>query len=639
MSLKARLRIAILGLVVPIVLAISILYLQSAIAEGLEDAGARAELIASHVRSHVLDRIAERLAQRTPPLPPGTPLAEQKQLWYAIVRDDAPLARMLEKMVSSSSSVIEIMVSDEQGRILASSIASRTSSAAMNLPEYEVWQRGKPWRALREVLTRNRDYATSVALGLAGETDPVLTVRVVLSSVLLRQRIEPQLRKIAALLLGALGVSVFLAFVVSNLVSTSVRRIGRNIELISAGEAGTEEPYQFESKDLIDLQSKLALLGKKYTGFREDAANLRSNIAHMLQRLEEAVLIFGSDGSLRMVGAPAERVLMRRHDELIGKNYEELFPHWTPLGAALHTALRLSAPVRDRPITLDRGAPPAVRLIANIEPIEGAPGQPPGLLVTLRDAESRRQIESQLDISSRLAAMSRITGGVAHEIKNPLNAVSLHLEILRRRLDSQDGALLDEVNVIAREIQRLDRVVKTFLDFNRPLELKWQLCDLAEVTQEIVTLVAPQAEAAGVRAVTEVECAPAWIRADRDLLKQAVLNVVTNGIEAMANGGELALRIRQSFDEYVLTVADQGAGILPEVQDKIFTLYFSTKPHGSGIGLAMAFRVVQLHSGRIYFDSEQGKGTSFHLAFPVAQNALHGEQARSAGQGQSGAVH
>jgi signal transduction histidine kinase len=252
-----------------------------------------------------------------------------------------------------------------------------------------------------------------------------------------------------------------------------------------------------------------------------------------------------------------------------------------------------------------------VHALVSVEPLENAQGANMGTLITLRDAESRRQLEIQLDISSRLTALSRLTSGVAHEIKNPLNAMAVHLEVLRSRLEDTEP----EVEVISREIKRLDHVVKTFLNFNRPLELKMDIMNLAALAEEVATLVTPDAKIKGIAVQTEIQ-GDAWITGDEDLIKQAVLNVVVNAMEAMKEGGILKIAAAVVDGESCLVVADSGPGIPAAVREKIFNLYFSTKQNGSGIGLAMTFRVIQMHSGTIDFVTEEGKGTSFHLRFP-----------------------
>jgi signal transduction histidine kinase len=232
------------------------------------------------------------------------------------------------------------------------------------------------------------------------------------------------------------------------------------------------------------------------------------------------------------------------------------------------------------------------------------------------------RMESQLDVASRLAAISRITGGVAHEIKNPLNAISLHLDLLRARLDGAEEGLTSEIDILSREVRRLDRVVKTFLDFSRPVDVRLEEVDLAELVREVADLMTPQARLAHIDMQFD---APAngeitAIRGDADMLKQAVLNLVTNGLDAMQAahvGGQLHMSVGRAGDYIILEVADNGPGIPPELRQKVFQLYFTTKSTGSGIGLAMTYRAVQLHNGTIDFSSVDGQGTTFRLQFPA----------------------
>jgi hypothetical protein len=290
------------------------------------------------------------------------------------------------------------------------------------------------------------------------------------------------------------------------------------------------------------------------------------------------------------------------------------------LGAAVSGAVALQRPLKDSLITVERDGQPAARLLVNVEFLEAFPGRERlGTLVTLRDAESRREIGTHLDLSARLAAISRLTGGVAHEIKNPLNSIALHLEVLRAKLEGQGGQVEQELDVISNEIMRLDRVVKTFLDFTRPLDLNPEDVDAAALAREIVRLVGPEATARGIQIVLDCDAVPVLLSADKDLLKQAFLNVVMNAVEAMKNGGRLEIAVKRAGAECSIRVTDQGGGIPENVRDKIFNLYFTTKGTGSGIGLAMTFRVVQLHNGTIDFTSDAGRGTTFWLRLPAQQ--------------------
>lgn len=231
------------------------------------------------------------------------------------------------------------------------------------------------------------------------------------------------------------------------------------------------------------------------------------------------------------------------------------------------------------------------------------------------------RLASQLDVATRLNAISRLTGGVAHEIKNPLNAIALRLDFVRAQLGAPEEQLAPEFDILSKEVLRLDRVVKTFLDFSRPVEVNFEKVDLAALVREVAHLMTPQARLAGITLDLEIPAEPAPMRADADMIKQVVLNLVTNAMEAMRDGGRLRLSVGRNSDAVILEVADSGPGIPANLRDKVFQLYFTTKTRGSGIGLAMTYRAVQLHNGTIAFTSEEGQGTTFQLQFPAIADA------------------
>ncbi len=223
-----------------------------------------------------------------------------------------------------------------------------------------------------------------------------------------------------------------------------------------------------------------------------------------------------------------------------------------------------------------------------------------------------------MQTADRLAAISRVSSGVAHEVKNPLNAILLHVEVAKAKLARGDMDVIPQMEIISSEILRLDRVVKTFLDFTRPVELRLETVPLRRLLDEVLELAKPQADASHIRVIVAQDAEGIGVRIDRDLLKQAMLNIVVNAMQAMPEGGELRFESLASEEAAEIRISDTGAGIPPELRDKIFRLYFTTKKEGSGIGLAMTFRIVQLHDGTIDFTSEPGKGTTFSIRLPIA---------------------
>jgi len=199
-----------------------------------------------------------------------------------------------------------------------------------------------------------------------------------------------------------------------------------------------------------------------------------------------------------------------------------------------------------------------------------------------------------------------------------LNAIAARLALLESIVAEEAPDAEQQIQIISQEIERLDRVVRTFLDFTRPLEIKRESFDLAEVAAEVAELLRPDAERRGIAVALEApDPGPLPARGDRDMIKQAVMNIAVNAIEVMSSCGRLTIRAAADGGFARLSIRDTGPGIAEAHLKKIFQLYFTTKENGSGIGLAIAYRTLQLHGGELSVESEVGKGSTFHLALPV----------------------
>jgi signal transduction histidine kinase len=198
-----------------------------------------------------------------------------------------------------------------------------------------------------------------------------------------------------------------------------------------------------------------------------------------------------------------------------------------------------------------------------------------------------------------------------------LNSMRLWLENLKEILPASEELPRQAVAVLDSEIDRLDSVVKRFLDFMRAPEIRFAATPLEELLREAAEVAQPQMVRAGVQLETSYADLPP-LHVDRALIKQALMNLVFNAIQAMPEGGRLTLRLDRQGDRAVIRVADTGQGIAPEHRARIFQLFFTTRPGGNGIGLASAYRAVQLHDGEIDFESEVGRGTTFRIDLPLA---------------------
>jgi signal transduction histidine kinase len=236
----------------------------------------------------------------------------------------------------------------------------------------------------------------------------------------------------------------------------------------------------------------------------------------------------------------------------------------------------------------------------------------------------------ELEVARRLAAIGKLTAGVGHEVKNPINAMVVHLELLRGKLapggkEAFTGAQR-HVDILAGEMQRLDRVVQTLADFSRPMELHLREHDLRQVVGVVMELTAAEMEENGVGVTIGAPHEPLMVRADAELMQQAVLNLLLNGMQAMPRGGALRVEMRREHQFAVVEVIDEGEGIPVELLPRIFELYFTTKPKGSGIGLAMTYRILQLHGGAMDVRSNADpsspeRGSVFTFRLPIATGA------------------
>jgi signal transduction histidine kinase len=240
-----------------------------------------------------------------------------------------------------------------------------------------------------------------------------------------------------------------------------------------------------------------------------------------------------------------------------------------------------------------------------------------GALLIMRDTEPVRRIGDEIEMSRRMSASGRLTRGVAHEVKNPINAIVLHLQLLQNKLASQEPDTRRHMDIIDSEIRRLDRVVQTLVDFTRPRDLHLEEIDFRHLLEDVALLAAPDAEQHGVRIDMHMPELRLPVRVDTDLMKQAMLNVVINGVQAMNGGGILTISARRDNGNVIAEVRDQGPGIPKEMHDKVFELYFTTKKEGSGIGLAQTYQILQWHYGSVDFESAETAGTTFRFQLPA----------------------
>ncbi|MGH9352826.1 MAG: sensor histidine kinase, partial [Terriglobia bacterium] len=455
-----------------------------------------------------------------------------------------------------------------------------------------------------------------VVLPLEIDQKPFCSVRIGVSTALLAgQELTPHLQ--AALEMAALVIilGTLTAGILSFRLLRPLQTISQSVDRLARGEFS--EPVKLKREDEWGvLSSKLNLLGEQMRGEKAAYLALRENLDQLFANLVDGLMLFDDEDRLALATTSVSRFLGIQTDRLVHMPAVEVFAGPGPLNSLLGRAFRERLSLAGHSVELpDNPETPCVAVTTHFV---SEHGRQVAALVTLRDASTRAQLQDHIGVTTKLAALGRLTSGVAHEVKNPLNAMILQVEILKAKLAERGGEVKPQLEVLSTEIRRLDRVVKTFLDFTRPLEINRSAINLGELVDEIFLLAEPQARKNNVRLILEQNGIVPSLYADRDLLKQALLNLVLNGCQAMPHGGELRVRPHASRESVDMEITDQGTGIPEEARSKIFSLFYTTKPGCTGIGLAMAFRIIQLHEGSIHYLSEVNSGTTFRISFPLA---------------------
>jgi PAS domain S-box-containing protein len=617
LRLRTKLTLVMTGLVLLVVAAVSVVYFAQLLQEVLDQSERRAAEIARNTFDQVNVALQEAKAQGWRP-ESNSPEDIRDYVAYALGASQG-LQAQLQAAVASPG-IYEISIIDHQGRVLAS---APDKSLVNQLP--------LRYPPLSQLTQRGILHQVKVLAGPPGNyefqfqfnygEEPFGEVRVVVSSgLLLDKEILPIVRKLGTIVLLALIISTVLAAVVSGATLAPLARISLQLDRISAGQYDSPMPevkgLGGSSDELGQVSRKITQVGQQLRGVHEIFSTMRENMNSVMAGLEDGLLLFTRDARAVMVSPAAEKFLGAPAGQFLGRRVTEIFPIGHPLRDALHIeGDELREVAAETELKTAEGEK---RVSVSVQAIQ-EDGERMGALVTLRDLDSLDSINTQLQVSERLAALGRITAGVAHEVKNPLNSMRLWLENLKESLPPDpDSSAKQAVNVLDKEIDRLDAVVKRFLDFTRPMDVRLEPTQLAELLREVLEVAQPQMQKANIQVAQLLPIDVPEVYVDRALLKQAVLNLLLNAGESMPNGGQLRLMLSRRGEMAEITVGDTGKGIPLEHRQKIFQLFFTTRPGGSGIGLASTFRIVQLLNGSIDFTSEIGKGTTFRIELPLA---------------------
>ena len=640
LGIKGKQVLGVTTIVGVIVVVLSLVHLARLAQVSLDESRSRAELVADAI----LHRAREVVRSGAEP--------------HQALKSDAGLRSILESSLYSKN-VTFAAIADDRGIAVAHADPTFEGSTLTAGGDLDALVARSPLSQLRAIYSaegRNLEFRQRLFVG----NDEFGSIRIGVSTLLIRRDLDGSLGPSLMTALAALLIAVFSATVLAQLMLRPIHVIRSGLTRLGRGELGVRLD--------INRQDEFGELGAFFNAVSEqisaDRSQMADQVAHLesaVEHLEDAVAIVSPDGEL-LFANPAMRGLLPGAS--VGARLTDLLSADHPLAQLAEQTLasrqsrgpvsatfghRAVAPGGD--VQKEIGEPgektgdglSGERLILT-HPVNDPGGKLVGIIVIARNLEYLGQVQSTIRYSRKLAALGKLSAGVAHEVKNPLNAMMIHLELLKQQFAPQLAAAgravtvpaaaavavvsepppadrteaAQHLDVIAGEIRRLDQVLQGFLRFTRPEDLKWQPVPIATFVAEVIRIVGPEAERTGVELATDCDAAPD-VNGDPTLLRQAFLNLALNACQAMPNGGALRIRAEPARGRRIaVTVEDTGAGIAPEHLSRIFDLYFTTRPNGSGIGLSMVYRTVQMHDGEIEVESTPGAGTIFTVLLPRA---------------------
>ena len=360
-----------------------------------------------------------------------------------------------------------------------------------------------------------------------------------------------------------------------------------------------------------------------------DAAQIRALVVRvseendllgmLLDSLTDGIVVTDRDHRVMLHNKSAERLFPFEGDNLGDK------PLWDclldrDLSEFFSSALRSQEKVSDREFALVNGATRVVSV--SILPLVSE-GSVQGNVVHIEDVTEKRSKEARLRRAESLASLTTLAAGVAHEIKNPLGSMGIHLQLIQKKIAGKDcidqKEIAQHLAVIGEEVDRLNRIVVDFLFAVKPMDTRLEDGDINAVITELLEFVRPELDQAGVKIEMNLSPAVPQLKIDPRFIKQALLNLVKNAVAAMPDGGLLKVDSMRAGNEVVIRIADTGSGIPEQIMDKIFEPYFTTKPFGTGLGLTIVFKIVKEHFGDISVTSREGEGTTVSISLPVPQ--------------------
>jgi signal transduction histidine kinase len=625
MRLKTKLVLAITALVLLISGLLSMVYVSQLLHSAVEESYQENHMFAEQVLLALQRALNTGLRGEFDPKHPE----QLRQMATDVARKDQALKDVLDSVNRYSQTGFDVNIFDSANRVMVSTNPENQDKQLPPREDFTDLRTANPLKLTEEVYGK-KPHVYDITIPLKRNGEPFASVHVGIRTTLLREVYNPWLGEAFTLMGFALGTAILVALLLSNLALRPLEEISMQLDYWSPAAEGGEPTGEEPRQDLgARVSNQIERFGQRMRNVEEVFSALKTNLDQILGNLQDGILLFTKDGRAVLVSEAARRFLQVgvpaaryspggakvQRDQILGMHANDIFNRNTLLGRTLREAFDARVALINEEVRTENGR----RIQASVDFIhDDLTGQGLGALVTLRDLESVQAIESELELSRRISAIGRLTSGVAHEVKNPINAIVVHLELLKTKLDTTSPSATRHLDVIEAEIKRLDRVVQTLVDFSRPVELQLREQDLRDVIGDVLALATEELSTRSVTLTSVLPSKAVIANVDADLLKQAALNVIQNGAQAMPDGGRLDVVLETDRKFATLRILDEGMGIPEEIREKIFDLYFTTKSEGSGIGLAMTYRILQLHHGSVEVQSRIDRGTEFILSIPLS---------------------
>jgi PAS domain S-box-containing protein len=533
-----------------------------------------------------------------------------------ILRSDRELRSLLDASVGYSPHLLYVLIADQRGTMIFHSEREKEGAAAPERPSLEQLLSLNPIGRFHALYEEGKIYESRLPLSL--DNRPFGSIRLGVATSLLRKELNASVQESLALAGLALPATWLVAMAIGALILKPMRRLpretdgGRRGALVGDGSLG-------QGDEIGELTSQLQLLGQHLQPNQVKLLSEKAELQQVVDHLEDGIILFTQDRRVLFFNKAAEVIVGRPLEEVVAWQWDDVLRPFHPLRPLLQHAFEHRASFRNAAVTMPRDDGNKEFLVSLFLVTDRHRAM--GAMVVVKDLESIKTLRSLISYSAKLTALGRLTSGLAHEVKNPLNAMMIHLELLKERLDVPAEGVQQSLEVIGSEIRRLDRVVHGFLRFIRPEELSLKLLDLNALVRDVASLMETEWQKEGIHFAFQLDPTLPLIAADEELLRQAFLNILLNACQAMPTGGIVGISTAmERWDSVRVSIADTGVGIPPDDLGKIYQLYYTTKPHGSGIGLSLVYRVVQMHNGSIEASSELGRGTTMVVRLPVSQS-------------------